>query len=164
MNKRKGWELAGYIAGAVVLLVPLLLAAAAAVFFVVGICRPSAKYEVQGLDSSSWVCTEDSFEISILGANKGPAEVQLTRADGTTVSLTHIGTYPQALVRDCHFYDGTGAWYWDGEGGGPWEESPCCLYFTPYYLIRGNYALCLNVESIYPEIAEEPFLIFKRID
>ena len=157
-------ELGFYVLGAIVIVVPLLLAAAAAVLFVVGICRPLAEYEVHGLDSSSWICAENNFEISILGANKGPAEVLLTRADGTTVSLTHIGVYPQALVRACHFYEGTGAWYGDGESGGPWEENPCCLYFIPYYSLGGDYALCLSVESIYPEIAEKPFLIFKRID
>ena len=87
-------------------------------------------------------------------------ETTLIMENGDAIALT-----PQNrnIERSIKYYVGNNNWYWSDEAH-PMESNAPAVSFMPYYFLNGRYAVCLRVESIYPEIAEKPFLIFKRID
>ena len=159
MNKRKGWELAGYIAGAAVLLVPLLVRFVLLPFALY--INPRSDYTLGISADSSWVCETDGFCIYVQETDgRWPCETTLIMENGDAIALT-----PQNrnIERSIKYYVGNNNWYWSDEAH-PMESNAPAVSFMPYYFLNGRYAVCLRVESIYPEIAEKPFLIFKRID
>ena len=161
MNKRKGWELAGYIAAAAAMLIPLVLFLSWQLFRFFGVFAPLSKYEMRNHSECVWVCETDAFTMLIETQESGPAKAWMTPADCKPIELTPSA---EPIRRYCSYYEGDGAWYWSQDMEHPSEHNAPAVSFMPYYFLNGRYAVCLRVESIYPEIAEKPFLIFKRID
>ena len=107
-----------------------------------------------GADHSVWVCQADTFSITIdpSQTDSSKDDVTLVIGAGEPIALMEIGVGWES--RDVFLYPACDGWAPGGKGH--------VLSFTPFYF--ADTAICINVKSIYPEIAEKPFLIFKRID
>ena len=161
MKKRKNWELAGYIAAAAAMLIPLVLFLSWQLIRFFGVFAPLSKYEMRDHSECVWVCETDTFSILIETQESGPSKAWLTPAGCEPIELTPSA---EPIRRYCSYYEGDGAWYWSQDIEHPSEHNAPAVSFMPYYFFNGRYAVCLLVDSIYQEIAEKPFLIFKRVD
>jgi len=152
-------ELALYVLGAIVLLLPLLLRFVLFLFALY--IHPLSDYELGIAADNSWVCETDSFCIFVQDTDgQELCETTLIRENGEVIVLTPQNRNIERYIR---YYEGDNSWYWSDEAH-PMESQQTAIGFLPFYFLNGRCAVCLRVDSIYQEIAQKPFLIFKRVD
>ena len=157
--KKTKLELMFYVMGAVILLLPLLVRFVSLPFALY--INPRSDYTLGIYADSSWVCETDGFCIYVQETDgRWPRETTLIGENGEAIALTPQNRNIERYIK---YYVGNNNWYWSDEAH-PMESNAPAVSFTPYYFLNGRYAVCVRVESIYPEINEKPFLIFKRID